>query len=506
MKLTDFKVKSNAEDSFHIAHPSGKSFTVLKKGLSPKAMEMIKKMCSGGDVQKFEGGGVAQPDIAVNPEAPQMIAAPVVAEAPVETQSAPVTEQVVPNEQPAVAEAPVADAAVSDPLVQASQQTANSLDKEEQNINRYTGQIDQATKEQRSAQQELIDKQAALQTPQAIADSYKQKDAELMKHVMDSKIDPNRYMHNMSTGSKILSAIGLVLSGAGAGARGTNLAYDHLQRAINDDIDSQKADQSKAMNLWRMNRENLHDDQATNLATQNQMLTLAQSKIAMAGATTQNAEAHFRAAEMVNKIEQQKAENRFKLGLIGQNGGGGQFNSNDPATLVPVLMAHAPPEAQKKALDEIESAENAVNNRQKILEAFDNSSKEQTVLKTGAGLLRTSPNVGALHQLMLPSFKDIDSTVRQAAMDETFHNLTPQSGDSEYKIQTKKQALINWLDSKKAAPTAKAYGIDLSHFRSTSTNPVAQLGPREQQYYSWAKAHPNSDVSQAFFKKYGIPQ
>src|ERR1019366_7713788 len=53
--MKDFKLISEAEDSYHIAHNNGRKFTVDKKGLSPKAHDAIKTMCNGG---MADGGSV----------------------------------------------------------------------------------------------------------------------------------------------------------------------------------------------------------------------------------------------------------------------------------------------------------------------------------------------------------------------------------------------------------------------------------------------------------------
>jgi hypothetical protein len=52
-------------------------------------------------------------------------------------------------------------------------------------------------------------------------------------------------------------------------------------------------------------------------------------------------------------------------------------------------------------------------------------------------------------------------------MDNTFKNVTPMPGDSEHKIQQKREALMGYLQSKASAPTAKGNGLDLSKFEST---------------------------------------
>jgi len=69
---------------------------------------------------------------------------------------------------------------------------------------------------------------------------------------------------------------------------------------------------------------------------------------------------------------------------------------------------------------------------------------------------------------MQPTFKDLEGTVRQAAMDNTFKNITPQPGDKDYTVETKRQALLDYLQSKASASTAKGYGIDLHRFESTA--------------------------------------
>ncbi len=53
-------------------------------------------------------------------------------------------------------------------------------------------------------------------------------------------------------------------------------------------------------------------------------------------------------------------------------------------------------------------------------------------------------------------------------MDNTFKNVTPVGTDTAADIATKRAALANYLQSKASAPTARAYGIDLSKFGSTS--------------------------------------
>jgi hypothetical protein len=75
----------------------------------------------------------------------------------------------------------------------------------------------------------------------AVFAKHQEKDQELEKAFAESKIDPQRMLHNMNTGGKILTGIGMILSGMGSGTTGQpNLAMGVLNKAIDADIDAQK--------------------------------------------------------------------------------------------------------------------------------------------------------------------------------------------------------------------------------------------------------------------------
>lgn len=138
---------------------------------------------------------------------------------------------------------------------------------------------------------------------------------------------------------------------------------------------------------------------------------------------------------------------------------------NDPAKLVP---GRVPKEHQSSVFKEIDAAENTKRMSKAIMDSF-----EQSVLDTsGSGALtsyiKTPRSSQALHQAMQPTFKDLEGTVRQAAMDNTFKNITPVGTDTAEDIETKRRALEDYLQSKASAPTARGYNIDLSKFDSTS--------------------------------------
>jgi hypothetical protein len=544
MQLKDFQILKEDESSYHLTHPSGRKFTIEKKGLNEKAHSAIKKLprfACGGMVPRFDDGGeVPDPTEGLEPEGQgaflnqtptnnpipiqtahnfmdpeashsavdMLIRDPKLsgAEAIAQTYATPAAAAV--DTAPASPMDPTSGIAFSppppapNPLAEAANTTNGILSKQQDALKNYLGAESAANSDAAKALDVVSDKVAKLRLQNDIAADYKKKDDELRQAYENNTLDPDRYIKNMGTGSKILAAIGIALSGVGSGLSGQkNAALEQINSAIDKDIDAQKNEQSKSYNLWKMNREAMGSDLEANLATQNQLLTGVQVKVQRAALAGKSAEAKLRAAQLSLQLEEQKNQNRLKLAMLqgsGDNGGG--VSEADPALLVPEMV---PKEHQKEVFDEIKNAQNVSRNWDKILKAFDDAAKENTVIKTGGGL-RTPPSVKALHQLLLPNFKSIDGTVRQAAMDETFKNVTPQAGDFKESQDIKRQALKDWMHSEIAAPTAKGFGIDLERFSKTSSNPIARLSPKEREFLAWAKANPKDPRAPLVLKKLGV--
>lgn len=155
----------------------------------------------------------------------------------------------------------------------------------------------------------------------------------------------------------------------------------------------------------------------------------------------------------------------------------------DPATLV---RTHVAPDSQKKVYEEIDAAQTTAKNAPKILQSYDNA-----VAKLKSGIYtpeQFNQDIGAMQVNLGPTFKDVEGTVRQAAMDNVFNHVTPNNLDGKIKnklgqdgYDIKRQALVNYLTSKSAAPTAKgAGGLDLSQFNSTRIDPSVLENPNKK--------------------------
>ncbi len=334
-------------------------------------------------------------------------------------------------------------------------------------------QAAQANEEAAAREKSNYHLQGVMNEAQAERDAFEWKNQKLSEQVAAAKIDPNHYMSSMSTGNKIIAAIAMALGGAGAAASGQkNLAHEVIQDAINKDIEAQRSNLDTKKSLLSMNMEKYKDARLAQQATFMQMQAMAQGQVAQIAAKhggaidqakTQMLLGQMKQESLVKGMEFQNAvvANGIKQSLLSGNTPVG----GDPAAYVQYVV---PKEHQAKVFGEIGAAQNTRNMSERILQSFEDAVKENTAMKTGAGFARTPGSVFALHQNMQPTFADLEGTVRQAAMDNTFKNITPAPGDSDHTISQKREALQGYLQSKLAAPTAKGFGIDLSRFQTTA--------------------------------------
>lgn len=356
-----YKLKDEGPHHYEIQDErDGKSFKIAKSGLDLDMhgkLSKIKKMAEGGTVQEAktlggminypgapkenpkprqydEGGDVEDPESEEPANASEETAsAP--DETPAPDSVAPVSQSeliaaAVPGDgaPPLVAEpigqgadVPQIQPVDRKPASSSSQTPQSAASSSYQAQKEATQDIGKAEKEQGVADVksiESVQKQIdEMPTQQEIADKYNAKSAALQKAIAEQKIDPNRFWNNKSTGAKVSAAIGMLFSGIGSGLTGQpNMAEQIIHNSIEKDIDSQKNDQSKNMNLWKMNREAMGSDQAANLSTQNQMyagLKYDIMKHAAAAGGQINADKAKQASAL---IDQQMNLNNIRLSYI----------------------------------------------------------------------------------------------------------------------------------------------------------------------------------------------
>ncbi len=336
----------------------------------------------------------------------------------------------------------------------------------------------QADMEMKAAKDNL-DKQAEMQQHyQQASDELEQSRKDLMQDIKDGHINPDHYMDSKSDLGKISTAIGLIMGGFGSVNGGPNPAIDFLNKQIDRDIDAQKANLGKKSNLLSATMQqfgNLKD--ATQMARVYQT-DIYKTKLEQAMATAKSPMAKAALQKAIGELDmttgpilQEQAQK--KAILAGMSSG-----AASPEAAVQYLV---PKEHQKEAFAEIGRAQAAQTHEKDINSWFDKASKENTILKTGAGLARTPASVTNMMNLMMPILKDNEGRINETEI-KMMEMFVPKPGDTEDKIGQKRQALNQFIESKKAAPTAKGYGIDLqSIYPSTANQKSIQGAPRRSK-------------------------
>jgi len=507
---------------------------------------MVKRYADGGDVELEAGTPVTVTPVPTMPMAPTpsnpvgVIQTPVPVAVPV---SAPMTPMIPVQStmkgmgdddqgpEPTQESSPMAaegseDGGQEQPVPVAPGPTQSDLSQFQKNVNlEAAGTYGAANAKAKELDEVALAHKNSNKAIKEVMDTYNTKIANLDKEnkalsddIASQKIDPTRFYQNMSTGQKIFRSIALVLGGLGASlTKGPNIAYEMIEKEVERDIEAQKANIGKKQNLLSANMQKYGNINAAQQATMMQINAAIQGQIAQAAAKYGGAFANANAQALVAKLKnenlvrgQELKATVFRHEMMSKLMKGGTEGAMDPAPFVKFLV---PPEHQKKVFDEIETAKNATRNRGAILEAFDNASKEERLMSAESlqqkgqalkNLLpgQSSPSVGALRQGILPLFADIEGTVREAAIENTFHNIAPRPGDDDKTIEIKRNALIRWLNSKEEGETAKGFGLDLKKFNSTSRLP--QLDPNQQKYLEWANKNPNDPRAKIVKKKLGV--
>ena len=135
-------------------------------------------------------------------------------------------------------------------------------------------------------------------------DTLHSQNAQMFSDMVQEKVNPSRFFDNQNTFQKVLSAISVALGGIAGQGQG-NVGLDIINKAVERDIEAQKADSTNKRNLFNLNLARTKNFQEAQLLTQNQMLTAASAQIAKASAQFQGAQARANADAMQAQLGEQ---------------------------------------------------------------------------------------------------------------------------------------------------------------------------------------------------------
>lgn len=504
MKLTDFSLLKEDTENYTIGHPKGKSLTVPKKGLSEKAQKLISQLKKH---QNFDAGSEPIGEDVSEPAQDNL--SDIIPKELVSSEANPAQES---EQLPQASSNSLAAESSANPEIQspAQPQTAGiaapdigqALNKEEASIEGALGQEKALGKQKAQAFTEAaqalpVPDKGSLKNANDLYNEFQVSDKKFLDAI--PKIDPNRYLKNQSTLSKIASGIGLALSGFGSSLTGApNLALQHLNAAIGRDIESQSQDQTKAMNLWKMNRDHYGDAVKANLATQNQLLTIAQYKAQAAAAQAPSADSQARLAQVIGGIDQQKAMNNW---MLSRSSGGPAGSEQQHVSEMGIMQRLNPAlykDMQSKYIPSVGIARTPVAeaDRQALktyadLDASIKRAKNFALTEgTTAPLTAKNAEADAIRQDLVTGFQTLHDLKRLSDVDLKY-NLSNISSPGAFRTQ----AAVAQFDTlaKELATKQK------TEYNQLGITPFAKA-QNEQTAAAWARANPNDPRSKAILQ------
>ncbi len=275
--------------------------------------------------------------------------------------------------------------------------------------------------------------------------------------IANGHIDPNRYIHSKSTGSKIMTAIGLIVGGMGAGLTHTENPVDkYLQQQIANDMEAQKLELGKKENLLSANMRqfgNLRD--ATDMTRVQIQDALANT---MKKAAAQQAGPAAKAAllQKAGILDQQSAGQLSQIAMRKTLLSGANDGRIPPEQ---VIRAIVPESHQNEAYKQLKDAQSAAALRDNTLSAFDQIAKLQTIGQRVGHPFDSYQQIQKIKNLTLDKLtKDTSGRVTP----ETVHLVGSTFADLSNGKKTVEQArkiLNDVLSSGMHYPLLDTYGI-----------------------------------------------
>lgn len=321
---------------------------------------------------------------------------------------------------------------------------------------------------------------------------------QLLNDYAAGHIDPNHYQENMSTGSKVSTAIGLLLGGiASARNGGTNPAAQYLNDQINRDIASQKENIDKKKTLLGANQELYKDSVVAEQATRINMNDMLDHQIQMQAAKTGSAQAKAAADAAHSTFALQNAQllqsMATKKAVANQIGSGG-------AGLNPLMLGNAgymkPEEAQKE-----QSALNSLKSNIEVgKQAFARLNQLQTVGQAAGSPLQTQSLINGEKAKLRSIIQAANPSERlnDAALDNEIDPYLPKFTDN---AQTRQEKLMGFeqhvaLKFSPQFPVTSQYAPGaIPNFNPPKVDPSV--------YIQWAQKNPKDPRAQVILQKYG---
>ncbi len=311
-------------------------------------------------------------------------------------------------------------------------------------------------KQEAAALQEAIpQQQLAMKTFQDHTNELAAERKHFQDDIANMHIDPNHYMSQMGTGSKIATGIGLVLGGLGESfGGGPNRAYENLQNNITRDIEAQKSELGRRETLLSANNQTFHNLKDATDMTRLMINDTTSNQLKLAAAKTMDPAAKARALQAAGKLDMDSSQMQGQIAMRKALASAAQNGRADPSR---VLMAYG---AQPAAFKELQDAQNAVALRDEVLSAYDQVAELNTLKNRMGGPFQTPSRI-----------EKIKGPILDKLTKDTSGRVTPQTvqlvGDAFSKMTDNPQttaigrtSIEKLVSQGMHYPLLQQYGID----------------------------------------------
>lgn len=305
------KIKSDKHTTT-FEHADGHSMTVAHSSLTPKLRSQLSKIPAYAEGGEVEPQATTLPEIDPNSMNARMQSAEQGSYRPEPVVPPTAEEKAYSTLQASATPIEFAAPAAIDPYMQGvSAGTESGMAGRSQELTgaESLGQAQQQGEAHIAAQQGQAaqESKAELDRVQAMHQQMEQERQKFQQAVLDTKIDPQRYMKDMGLFDKIRTGIGMIIAGVG-GPTGAEAVYNHLQNKVDADIKAQYAEKESKMNLLHASIKAMGDRDQGEVLARSIINDHAMRLIDQAAAQSRSAQAMPTAQMLKGKIMQATAQ------------------------------------------------------------------------------------------------------------------------------------------------------------------------------------------------------
>lgn len=322
----------------------------------------------------------------------------------------------------------------------------SGIDQQIAGIQREAAAHAQLGAEQAAIQQRNAELQQDLMwNSQVHAKQYEQESAAIIDDLKNSRIDPMKFWNDKSTGSKISTAIGLILGGIGGAAGQSNVALEFLNKNIDRELEGQRQEMGRKQNLLSALNQQFGNQMQANQMFKVISLDKTMAQLAEAAGKAASPMAQAKADQAIGVLKQQKDQLLYQMGARSAAKGLLDAGKLSPAQGIQVFV---PKEQQQKAIEQLEkhdAAVSAVKNVETFWAQMDKVAGSAWYNPQSSQQMAniTIPFMAA----MKPVFGNLSDADQERVAKGLLNNAFTSKGTSQQKLENLKKLIIQGAGS-----------------------------------------------------------